>query len=71
MFAEQEEDHFMLKWPKDIGDGGPSSLDLLNTDLARQLTQTPSYQYMTKFNSLPAYMASVQLHLFEKQTMMM
>mmetsp|Transcript_24024 Transcript_24024/g.49932 ORF Transcript_24024/g.49932 Transcript_24024/m.49932 type:complete len:239 (+) Transcript_24024:455-1171(+) len=74
MFAEQEDDHLMLKWPKENTDGdsgGVSSLDILNTDLAKTLTTTQSYQYMTKFHSLPAFMASVQLHFFEKQTMMM
>lgn len=67
IFAEREEDHLMLKWPD--GDN-VSSLDILNTDMAKVLTTTPSYDYMTKFHSLPAFMASVQLSLFEKQTMM-
>ncbi|GAX21140.1 mitotic spindle assembly checkpoint protein MAD1 [Fistulifera solaris] len=69
MFAEREEDHLMLKWPK----GGETikSLDILGTELAKLLAASPSYEYMTKFHSLPAFLASVQLSLFEKQTMMM
>ncbi len=69
MFAEREEDHLMLKWPK----GGETikSLDILGTELANLLAASPSYEYMTKFHSLPAFLASVQLSLFEKQTMMM
>ena len=67
VFAEQEQDHLMFQWPtgKDV-----QSLDLLNTDLAKALTSTPSYAYISKFHSLPAFLASVQLSLFEKQTMM-
>jgi hypothetical protein len=66
VYGEQEEDHMMLKWPKTEE---VASLDLLNTDFAKSLSTTPSYDYMTKFHSLPAFMASVQLSLFEKQTM--
>jgi hypothetical protein len=66
VYGEQEEDHMMLKWPKTEE---VASLDLLNTDFAKTLSTTPSYDYMTKFHSLPAFMASVQLSLFEKQTM--
>jgi DNA repair exonuclease SbcCD ATPase subunit len=69
MFAEREEDHLMLKWPK----GGETikSLDILGTELANVLAASPCYEYMTKFHSLPAFLASVQLSLFEKQTVMM
>ncbi len=67
VFAEQEKDHLVFQWPE-----GPevTSLDLLNTEHAKLLSKTPSYEYMTKFHSLPAFLASVQLTLFEKQTMM-
>jgi mitotic spindle assembly checkpoint protein MAD1 len=68
VFAEREEDQLLFKWPK--GDE-VTSLDLLETDLAKDLADTPSYQYMVKFHSLPAFLASVQLSLFEKQTVMM
>ncbi|KAL7567754.1 hypothetical protein ACA910_000511 [Epithemia clementina (nom. ined.)] len=67
MYAEQEEDHLMLKWPK--GEH-VSSLDILNTDLAKSLAKSSSYDYMTKFHSLPAFLASAQLSWFEKQTVM-
>ena len=67
MYAEREEDHLLLKWPQNEA----TSLDILGTDMANILAKTPSYDYMTKFQSLPAFLASVQLSLFEKQTVMM
>lgn len=73
VYAEKEEDHLLLKWPKtSSSSGGDSvkSLDLLHTDFANNLTSTSSYEYMTKFSSLPAFLAAVQLNLFEKQTVM-
>ena len=71
MFAEKEDDHLMLQWPKKPDSCGVTSLDILNTDFAKVLATTPSYDYMTKFHSLPAFLSSVQLSLFEKQTVMM
>jgi hypothetical protein len=68
VFAENEEDQLLLKWPK--GEE-VSSLDILDTELAKNLATTPSYDYMAKCHSLPAFLASVQLSLFEKQTVMM
>jgi hypothetical protein len=67
VFAEQEQDHLMFQWPtgKNV-----SSLDLLGTELAQALTTTSSYEYIKRFDSIPAFVASVQLQLFEKQTMM-
>jgi Mitotic checkpoint protein len=82
VYAEREEDHLLLKWPKppSSSSGGASGaasdsssvkfLDVLNTDFAKNLTTTSSYEYMTKFSSLPAFLAAVQLNLFEKQTVM-
>ena len=67
MFAEQEKDHLMFQWPEG---SAVESLDLLDTKLAKLLTTTPSYEYVQRFHSLPAFLASVQLSLFEKQTMM-
>lgn len=67
IFAEQESDHLMFQWPEG---SEVASLDLMDTEHAKLLTRTPSYDYMTKFHSLPAFLASVQLSLFEKQTMM-
>ncbi|OEU18554.1 hypothetical protein FRACYDRAFT_183745 [Fragilariopsis cylindrus CCMP1102] len=66
VFAEREKDHLVFQWPEG---NHVTSLDLLNTEHAKILTKTPSYEYMTKFHSLPAFMASVQLSLFENQTM--
>lgn len=67
MFAELEDDHLMFKWP--VGTD-VQSLDLLDTHLAKNLLNTPSYEYIRRFQSLPAFLSSVQLTLFEKQTMM-
>jgi hypothetical protein len=66
VYAEQEQDHLMFVCQKDGEE--VTSLDLVETDLAKLLSTTDSYQYMTKFNSLPGFLASVQLSLFEKQT---
>lgn len=66
VYAEQEQDHLMFVCQKDGEE--VTSLDLVETDLAKLLSNTDSYQYMTKFNSLPGFLASVQLSLFEKQT---
>ena len=71
MFGEHEEDHLLLKWPKAKDPSSVKSLDILNTPMAKTLSTTPSMEYMTKFHSLPAFLSSVQLHLFEKQTVMM
>lgn len=68
VFAEHEEDQLMLQWPKTEH---VTSLDILKTPMAEVLATTPSYDYMTKFGSLPAFLASVQLSLFEKQTIML
>jgi len=68
MFAEHEEDHLMFKWPKIKGGALPSSLDVMETELAQTLAKEKSFAFITKFNSLPAFMASVCLALFEKQT---
>lgn len=67
LFAEHEKDHLMFKWPegKDV-----HSLDMMATEHAKLLTTTPSYEYVSRFHSIPAFLASVQLSLFEKQTMM-
>lgn len=69
VYAERESDHLMFVWPKSSSDEAPSSLDLMDTEQAKILATTDSYAYMTKYNSLPAFLASVQLNLFEKQTL--
>ena len=67
LFAEHEKDHLMFKWPEG---NDVQSLDMMATEHAKILTTTPSYEYVTKFHSIPAFLASVQLSLFEKQTIM-
>lgn len=71
VYAEQEEDHLLLQWPKDQDKSKVTALDILNTDFAKKLTKTPAYEYMTKFHSLPAFLASCQLNLFDNQTVML
>ena len=72
IYGEREEDHLMFQWPrkgKDQSESESSSLDLMTTDMARLFMNGPSAIYMTKFDSVPAFMASLTLSLFEKQTM--
>jgi mitotic spindle assembly checkpoint protein MAD1 len=68
LYAEREEDHLMFAWPNVKKGEAVTSLDLLDTPQAQLLAQDQSFEYMTKFKSLPAFLASVQLGLFEKQT---
>ena len=68
MYSEREEDHLMFKWRRKKG-VEDNDLDLMSTDLAQLLMNDASAIYMTKFRSVPAFMASVTLGLFEKQTM--
>ena len=71
IYAENEHDHLMLRYPVEV-DEEIKSLDILSTDFAKELFNMPHcHAYMTKFHSLPAFLASVQLALFEKQTVMM
>ena len=65
MFSDQEEDHLLFSWTERDGDG---KLDILSTDMAKIFFREPSFEYVTKFNSVPAFLASVNLSLFEKQT---
>lgn len=65
MYSEREEDHFMFQWNRKNAE---NDLDLMSTDLAQLVMNGPSAVYMTKFSSVPAFMASVTLSLFEKQT---
>jgi hypothetical protein len=69
VFAEKESDHLMFQWPEGNKEE-VTSLDMLSTEHAQALTQSPSGEYLTKLHNLPAFMASVQLTLFEKQTVM-
>lgn len=70
MYAEQEGDYLEFIWPKtEDRSQVVTSLDLLDTELARALSQDSSFQYMQKYKSVPAFMASVCLALFERQTL--
>lgn len=68
VYAEQEHDELIFMWPKKTEGGTITFLDLMDTPFAKVLSTTDSYQYMTKFKSMPAFMASVQLSLFDKTT---
>lgn len=70
MYGERETDELMLKWPKLPEGQHPKSMDLLGTEWANTLARTDSYEYLSKFDSLPAFLASLQLKLFESQTFM-
>lgn len=71
MYAEREEDQLVFQWPDNLPEGEmPTTLHVMKTELALALQESDSYQYMTKFNSLPAFLADVQLRQFEKQTVM-
>ncbi len=69
MYAENESDVLEFIWPKLEEGQSPVSLDILNTKMAQMLSNEPCFEYMKRYNSLPAFMASVCLSLFEKQTM--
>ena len=71
VFAEQEQDQLLLQWPANQDSLSKKSLDILQTDFAKHLSTTSCYDYIAKLHSLPAFLASVQLMLFEKQTIMM
>ena len=70
VFSDREDDHLTFLWPKAKRgqEGAIAGLDLLDTEMAQVLSLSPSFDYMTKYNSMPAFMASVQLGLFEKLT---
>jgi len=73
MYSEKEDDHLIFMWPQTISDGkrqAVTSLDLLDSSLAQELSVTEGFKYMTKFMSIPAFMGSLTLSLFEKQTFM-
>ena len=74
VFAEHEEDQLLLQWPTNEMSStscNNKSLDILQTDFAKYLSTTNCYDYIAKLHSIPAFLASVQLMLFEKQTIMM
>jgi len=79
MYAENEDDYLMFVWPQDISQSSPpkeedviiTSLDLLDSDFARSVSRTDCFAYMTKFKSIPSFMAALTLNLFEKQTVVL
>lgn len=66
VYGEKEEDFLIFNWPKGVKQ--PKSLDLRATDFAKILSTTDAYQYLTKYDSMPGFMASTQLSLLEKCT---
>jgi hypothetical protein len=66
VYGEREEDVLVFNWPKGVKQ--PKSLDLRATDFAKVLATTDGYQYLTKYDSMPGFMASTQLSLLEKCT---
>jgi hypothetical protein len=66
VYGEREEDMLVFNWPKGVKQ--PKSLELRANDFARILSATDSYQYLTKYDSMPGFMASTQLGLLEKCT---
>lgn len=69
MYAENESDVLEFIWPELEEGKSPISLDMLNTKMGEALSREPCFKYIEKYESLPAFMASVCLSLFEKQTM--
>ena len=69
MYAEKESDVLEFIWPELEEGKAPISLDMLNTELGQELSKEPCFKYIERYESLPAFMASVCLSLFERQTM--
>mmetsp|Transcript_24934 Transcript_24934/g.36599 ORF Transcript_24934/g.36599 Transcript_24934/m.36599 type:complete len:673 (+) Transcript_24934:175-2193(+) len=74
VYAEKEDDHLMFVWPEPITSSHRtsvvSSLDLLDTEFAQAMSNTDNFAYMSKYQSIPAFMGSLTMTLFENQTMM-
>ena len=43
-------------------------LDLLSTEFAKTLAKTEEFEYVTRFNSIPGFLASLTVKLFDDQT---
>ena len=43
-------------------------LDLLSTDFAQTVTKSEEFAYVTRFNSIPGFLASLTVKLFDEQT---
>lgn len=73
MYAEKEDDHLMFIWPQKLSSekqDAVTSLDLVDSPLAQTLSSSVSFSYLTKYKSIPAFMGSLTLALFEAQTFM-
>uniref|UniRef100_A0A7S3PFY6 Mitotic spindle assembly checkpoint protein MAD1 n=1 Tax=Aplanochytrium stocchinoi TaxID=215587 RepID=A0A7S3PFY6_9STRA len=66
MFAEREDDHLLFKWQPDV-EGG---LHLLETDFCSRIDEN-IFAYLKKCNSVPAFLSTLTLDLFEKQTFLL
>lgn len=66
LYAEREDDILIFQWPK--GQKQPKGLDLSDTKFAKLCAMTDAYQYLTKYHSMPAFMAGNLLAQFEKCT---
>lgn len=62
MFAESEEDHLLFRWQPESG-----GLEMLETEFCRKLDKD-MFGYLQKCNSVPAFLATITLDLFERQT---
>jgi Mitotic checkpoint protein len=71
MYAERERDELIFQWPKGKEGQSVTSLDLLYSDWAKLLMKSASYDYVTKYHSVPAFVAAVQLEQFESTTKIM
>ena len=65
MYAERENDLLLFRWSQAEGGG----LELLETDFCSRLDED-IIAYLTRCNSIPAFLSTVNLDLFEKQTFM-
>ena len=68
---QREEDHLMFAWPRSEKGGRElkaSRLDLLDTELAKSLSKTQTFEYLSKYDSMPAFLAALTLTLFENTT---
>ena len=68
MYAGRENDYLMFKWPDVKRSTTIKMLDLLSTEFANELAETEEFQYVTKFNSIPGFLASLTMRLFEDST---
>ena len=65
MYAEQEDDSLLFRWPREGGGG----LELLETDFCSRIDES-DFAYLRRCNSVPAFLSTITLSLFENQTLM-